>query len=391
MATRVWTLATAPEQIDIPMVEIVVPVYNEQALLEFSIRRLHRYLRESFPFTWRIVVADHASTDDTLAIARKLSSELPGVDVAHMPATGRGRALRAAWSSSDAEVVVYMDVELSTDLRALLPLVAPLLSGHSDLAIGSRLAPGARVKRGPKRQFISRSYNHVLHAALRARFSDAQCGFKAARTSVVRELLPDVQDEGRFFDTELLVLAERRGMRIHEVPVDWVADPDSRVELATAVRDLRGVARLAAESRVLRFTAIGVVSTLCYALLFLALRGGLAADAANAIALSLTAVGNTAANRRLAFGVRGRDGLLRQHLLGGLVFLLALGLTSGALVVLHAAVPRPSNLFEAVVLVAAAAAATVGRYMCFRWWVFARHSGGDLAHPRSLRAAWPRP
>ena len=391
MATRVWTLATGREQIEVPMVEIVVPVYNEEALLEFSIRRLHRYLRESFPFTWRILVADNASTDDTFAIARRLSYELPGVDVVHLPAKGRGHAIREAWSSSDAEVVCYMDVDLSTDLRALLPLVAPLLSGHSDLAIGSRLAPGARVRGSSKRQFISRSYNHVLHAALRARFSDAQCGFKAARTSVVRELLPDVQDDCWFFDTELLVLAERRGMRIHEVPVDWVEDPDSRVELATAVRDLGGVARLAAESRVLRFTAIGVVSTLCYALLFLGLRDWLAAAAANAIALSLTAVGNTAANRRFAFGVRGRDGLLRQHILGGLVFLLALGLTSGALVALHAAVTRPSRLVEVVVLVAASAAATVGRYLCFHWWVFARHSGGELTPPRSFRAACPRP
>ena len=139
-----------------------------------------------------------------------------------------------------------MDVDLSTDLAALLPLVAPLLSGHSDLAIGTRLTRSARVVRGPKRELISRCYNTLLHATLATRFSDAQCGFKAIRADRARELLPLVEDTGWFFDTELLVLAERAGLRIHEVPVDWVDDPDSRVDIvATASADLRGVARLA--------------------------------------------------------------------------------------------------------------------------------------------------
>ena len=124
-----------------------------------------------------------------------------------------------------------MDVDLSTDLAALLPLVAPLLSGHSDLAIGSRLARGARVVRGAKREFISRCYNLILRASLAARFTDAQCGFKAIRADVAARLLPLVQDTGWFFDTELLVLAQRAGLRIHEVPVDWVDDPDSRVDI----------------------------------------------------------------------------------------------------------------------------------------------------------------
>src|SRR3954451_9487582 len=140
-------------------VEIVVPVYNEQAGLSASIRRLHSFLDGTFPFGWRIVIADNASTDGTLAIARSLAVELANVDVLHLPAKGRGRALRAAWSATDADVVAYMDVDLSTDLRALLPLVAPLLSGHSEVAIGTRLAPGSRVTRGPKREFISRAYN----------------------------------------------------------------------------------------------------------------------------------------------------------------------------------------------------------------------------------------
>src|SRR3954454_16040807 len=199
-----------------PQIDIVIPVHNEEAVLEYTVRRLHRFLSAELPFTWRIVVADNASVDDTPQIARRMARELRGVKVLRLDEKGRGRALRAAWSQSSAQVVCYMDVDLSTDLRGLLPLVAPLLSGHSDVAIGTRLARGAHVSRSPKRELISRTYNHLLHAALRAHFSDAQCGFKAARTAAVRDLLPEVRDEGWFFDTELLVLAERRGLRIHE-------------------------------------------------------------------------------------------------------------------------------------------------------------------------------
>jgi glycosyltransferase involved in cell wall biosynthesis len=226
-------------------IEVVIPVYNERHTLEASVRRLHGFLTHSFPFSWRIVIADNASTDDTLQIARRLMYELPNVEALHLAEKGRGRALRAVWSDGEAFVRCYMDVDLSTDLTALLPLVAPLLSGHSDVAIGTRLAPGSRVRRCVRREVISRAYNRILRLALRARFSDAQCGFKAVRADVARTLLPEIRDEEWFFDTELLVLAQRRGLRIHEVPVDWVEDPDSRVDIVrTALADLRGIARL---------------------------------------------------------------------------------------------------------------------------------------------------
>jgi glycosyltransferase involved in cell wall biosynthesis len=361
----------APAQI-----EIVVPVHNEEAVLARSIRRLHRFLTDGFPFSWRIVVADNASTDATPVVAARLARELPGVSVLLLDRKGRGHALRAAWSASRAPVVCYMDVDLSTDLRALLPLVAPLVSGHSDVSIGTRLARGARVVRGPKRELISRSYNRLLHATLGARFSDAQCGFKAVRADAVGGLLGGVRDDGWFFDTELLVLAQRRGLRIHEVPVDWVDDPDSRVDIVrTAVGDLRGVARLLVGGRLARFGAIGIASTLAYALLYLLLRGPLGAGGANALALAVTAVGNTAANRRLTFGVRGRTGLWRQHALGAVVYVLSLALTTAALAVLHNLDRAPSRAVELAVLVSASAAATITRYLALRTWVFA---GGGI-------------
>jgi putative flippase GtrA len=354
-------------------IDIVVPVYNEEIALEGSIRRLHEFLSQEMPYAWRIVVADNASTDATLAIARALAFELDHVTVVHLERKGRGRALRAAWTASDADVLCYMDVDLSTDLRALLPLVSPLVCGHSEVAIGSRLAPGARIVRGPKREIISRCYNGLLRHVLRARFSDAQCGFKAIRSDAARMLLPQIEDQGWFFDTELLILAQRRGLRIHEVAVDWIDDPDSRVDIvSTALADLRGVMRLLFAAPVARFLSIGAASTIAYAILYLLLRVPLGAGGANALALALTAVANTQANRRFTFQIRGRAGLLRQHAAGAVVYLIALGLTAGALDVLDPLEPHPARLLEVVVLVAATTVATVTRYVALRSLVFAR-------------------
>src|SRR6516162_3650970 len=210
-------------------VEIVIPVLNEERDLGPSVRRLREYLAGHFPFAAVITIADNGSTDGTWARALDLEDEFAAVRAVRIERPGRGGALRSIWSESQAEVYAYMDADLSTDLNALLPLVAPLLSGHSDVAIGTRLARGARVIRGPRRETISRCYNLLLRTLMGARFSDAQCGFKAIRRDQARALLPLTQDTGWFFDTELLVLAERAGLRIHEIPVDWIDDLDSRV------------------------------------------------------------------------------------------------------------------------------------------------------------------
>ncbi len=225
--------------------EIVVPVYNEERDLERSVRRLRAYLDACFPFRATVTIADNASTDGTQEVGEQLADAVPGVRYMRLSDRGRGRALAAAWLISRADVVAYMDVDLSTDLGALLPLVAPLVSGHSDVAIGSRLAPGARVRRGWKRELISRSNNALLRITLGARFKDAQCGFKAIRAETARRLVPQVENRSWFFDTELLVLAQRAGLRIVEIPVDWDDDTDSRVRIIpTAIEDFRGVWRL---------------------------------------------------------------------------------------------------------------------------------------------------
>ena len=202
----------------VPVLDLVVPVYNEAPVLEQSVRRLRRYLDHDFPLPARITIVDNASTDATFAVAQRLAATVAGVRVMHLAQKGRGRALRAAWADTDAQVVAYTDVDLSTDLAALAPMVTAIVSGHSDLAIGSRLHSSARVTRGPKREFISRSYNLILRTTLAARFRDAQCGFKAVRSDIAKTLLPLIEDEGWFFDTELLVLAERSGLRSSRFP-----------------------------------------------------------------------------------------------------------------------------------------------------------------------------
>jgi glycosyltransferase involved in cell wall biosynthesis len=229
---------------DLGLVEVVVPAYNEERHLEASIRKLDKHLRH-LPVRWRVVIADNGSTDRTWEVATRLAQAMPGISARHLNRKGRGLALRTVWTESDADVLCYMDVDLSTNLDCFLPLVAPLLSGHSHIAIGSRLMAGARVNRGLKREILSRGYNRLLTWVLRVGFSDAQCGFKAIRAQTARELLPLVRDDEWFFDTELLALAERRGLRIFEVPVTWQDDPDSRVDIPrTVLQDLRGIVRL---------------------------------------------------------------------------------------------------------------------------------------------------
>ncbi|MFJ7114606.1 glycosyltransferase [Streptomyces albogriseolus] len=405
-----------------PVLDVVVPVFNEEKDLRPCVRRLHEHLTRTFPYAFRITIADNASTDGTPLVAADLERRIEEVRSVRLERKGRGRALRTVWSASDAPVLAYMDVDLSTDLNALLPLVAPLISGHSDLAVGSRLSRGSRVVRGARREFISRGYNLILRGSLQARFSDAQCGFKAIRRDVAQVLLPLVEDGGWFFDTELLVLAERAGLRIHEVPVDWVDDPDSTVHIVrTAAEDLKGVWRVGRAlatgalpldrlarpfgddprdrdladvprglaRQLVGFCAVGAVSTVCYLLLYSAFRAVTGPQTANGLALLVSAVANTAANRRLTFRVRGRGGMVRHQAQGLVVLAIGLALTSGSLAALNMASSDPARSTELAVLVAANLAATVLRFLLFRAWVFPDRGPARAADPVSRTGRTP--
>lgn len=381
-----------------PVLDVVVPVYNEEVALAPCVHRLHAHLAATFPYPVRITIADNASTDSTWQVAQRLVEELPEVAAVHLEQKGRGRALKAVWSASEAPVLAYMDVDLSTDLDALWPLVAPLMSGHSDLAIGTRLHRSSRVVRGTLRETTSRGYNLILHAALGVGFSDAQCGFKAIRADVAAELLPLVEDLTWFFDTELLVLAERSGLRIHEVPVDWWDDPDSRVDVVgTATDDLRGVYRMhralrrgdlpvddirarmgrnapvggVVGAQVIRFALVGVASTVVHLGLFAVLSSGLvglAPQVANISALLLATIVNTAANRRWTFGLRGSQGALGHQLQGLGIFAATWALTAAGLAALEAILPHAPTALTTLVVGGCTVTATVAKFLVMRRW-----------------------
>lgn len=386
-------------------VEIVVPVYNEAATLEHSIQRLRRYLDQDFPLSAVVTIVDNASTDATAPLAAALASQLAGVRWRHLDQKGRGRALRAAWSASEAAVVAYMDVDLSTGLEALLPLVAPLVSGHSDLAIGTRLSSGASVIRSPKREVISRCYNLILRGALGRRFSDAQCGFKAMRRDTAAALMPLVADNDWFFDTELLVLAERNGLRIHEVPVDWVDDPDSRVDIArTAWGDLAGIARLlrefwsgegwaemperpgrlATRQAVGRLAGVGVVSTLGFLVLFVLLHPLAGAWIADLVALGMATVANAVVRHRMEAHQPLRADP-RRHVLQALAVLATNAVLTLAALALVQPV-HPSLTLACLAVTAGTLAAGFLRVLALQaWW--SKQAAATAASPGQCRPA----
>ena len=208
--------------------------------------QLHSFLEDNLSsYEWRILIADNGSTDSTLSIAQGLSQEHSGVDVLHLEQKGRGRALRRAMLEGQADIACYMDVDLSTDLNALPPLADAIAKEGYDISIGSRLMRESLVERAFKREFISRSYNILVKGMFFTSFKDAQCGFKALSRPAIKKLIPLVKDQGWFFDSEFLILAEKNGYRIKEIPVRWIDDPDSRVNVVkTASEDIKGLLRL---------------------------------------------------------------------------------------------------------------------------------------------------
>ncbi|WP_233508494.1 glycosyltransferase [Spongiactinospora gelatinilytica] len=403
VATRLPGVHSTDEPVKPPTVDIVVPVLNEERALPGCVETLHAFLRDSFPLTWRITIADNGSTDATWDIARDLAARLPDVHATRIEVRGRGAALRHAWSRSPAEIVAYMDVDLSTHLDALLPMVAPLVSGHSEIGIGSRLARSSRVRRTARRELISRCYNLALRLSFGAGFRDAQCGFKAVRADVVRPLLQRVQDDAWFFDTELLLLAEHNGLRVHETPVDWFEDVDSRVNVVgTAWQDIRGMVRVARRmsaghgrvdlpprrelapvhpdavvapatnpllAKLVSFALIGVVSTIAHTSLYAALRTVWSPEWANLAALAVTAAANTEANRRWTFGRRG-GARARVHSRAGLLFVVNYLFTTTVVVTAVHALPGHGRALEVAALLLAYVAMTIVRFAVLDRWVF---------------------
>ncbi len=240
-------------------VDIVLPVLNEAYILEESVRTLCMYMEDNLPYHYQIIIADNGSTDGTRRVAAMLAEHFPAVRAVCLPEKGRGRALKQAWLQSRADIVSYMDIDLSTNLDAFVPMITPLVTGDAAIAVGSRLMEESQTTRGLKRDIISRCYNRLIRWTMRTKFVDAQCGFKAMRRDVAQQLLPHVKDTAWFFDTELLVKAEYEGYTIHEEPVEWIEDTDSRVHIVkTATEDIKGLSRVRGEyGRATLFEAAG--------------------------------------------------------------------------------------------------------------------------------------
>jgi hypothetical protein len=373
----------------------VVPVYNEAHQLAERITTLREFLDRSLPFSSLVTIADNGSTDGTELVARRLAATLHGVQALTLDRKGRGYALRRAWEASSAEVVAYMDVDLSTSLTGLMPLVASVLSGYGDVAVGTRLARGARVVRGAKRELISRAYSRLVRMSQRSRISDFQCGFKALRRECALELLPLVDDDAWFFDTELLVTAERLGMRVSEIPVEWVDDPDSRVHIvSTACDDLKGLWRLshgparrrarrlrhaedpsaavATADQLMSFAGVGILSTLGYLVLFALGFEPLGPFVSNALALAFCTVVNTALHRSLARGRSDdRGGVPRPYFLATAGLLYAVSVIGTTLSLLVVAAMGLHSLSAALVAVTLAnGAASLVRFSLLRGWAY---------------------
>ena len=228
-----------------PTIDIVIPVLNEEKALPQCVMILSEFLRENLPDNpWNVIIADNGSTDNTRTVAEMLAQRYLGISYVYIPQRGRGRALRMAWLESNADMVGYMDVDLSTNLGSLPKLVQSIEEGY-DIAIGSRLVTGSRTSRSFRRELISRIYNRIVKGMFSVPFRDAQCGFKIISRHATKALVPLVRNNNWFFDTELLIIASKLGFKINEVPVEWVEDPDSRVKVfKTAWEDVRGLLRL---------------------------------------------------------------------------------------------------------------------------------------------------
>lgn len=228
-------------------VEVVIPVYNEQRALPESIPILRDFLAsDKFPYDWRILIADNASIDDTPEVGAQLEAENKDlVKYVRIERKGRGFALKQVWLDSPMDIVSYMDVDLSTGIEAFPALIKAIAEDGYDVATGSRLAKGAEVTRSLKRRVLTLGYNTMIKGMFLTRFSDAQCGFKAVSRDAAQALIPLIEDNNWFFDTELLILAEKAGYKIKDVPVRWIEDTDTRVKIAATVsEDVRGLIRM---------------------------------------------------------------------------------------------------------------------------------------------------
>lgn len=212
-------------------VSVVLPAHNEAGILEPAVMEIIKILNK-YNEAYEIVIAEDGSTDGTDKKADELSKRSLAVRHLHSKKRlGRGKALKNAFQQSSGEILVYMDVDLATDVRQLKELIESIDKEGYDFATGSRLLPESKVERSGTRNITSIIYNFMVRAVLGSKVKDHQCGFKAFRRESLLQLLEEVEASHWFWDTELLVRAHRRGFRIREIPVLWKSGRETKVRL----------------------------------------------------------------------------------------------------------------------------------------------------------------
>ena len=227
-------------------IDLVLPVYNGENYIEKSIRKLHDWIKQNPDHEYNIVIAINASTDNTLNIAKKLESELPNeIRVMNIPQKGRGVAIRTGWENSNAEICAYMDADLSADLKHITEIIEPIIKNEAQICCGSRKMQDSSVKTTLMRGVLSWLYNLTLRTTLGLKIADSQCGFKSIRTDAAKKIIPLVESNGWFFDSELLVIAQKNGFKIKAVPVKWIDDVQTTVIVPKIVTEfLKGIKRM---------------------------------------------------------------------------------------------------------------------------------------------------
>lgn len=202
-------------------IDVLLPIYNEEKILDANIRLLFGYCQHHLAGDWQLMLIINGSVDQSLTIAENLAQEFEQIKIINLPTGGKGQALKTGLQYSTAEVAVYMDIDLAVALSALPPLISLVAENKGALAIGSRLLPASQTERSWLRNYSSKLYNWLANTLLRCQISDWQCGFKAMNLDVRQAVVPLIQDNYWFFDTELIALAQKNNLRIAELPVSW--------------------------------------------------------------------------------------------------------------------------------------------------------------------------
>jgi len=201
---------------------VVLPARNEELIIRDNVLRLYEYMQGAFPNDdWKIVVSDNNSSDRTAEIVKELAEKHARIEYLLVTVVGKGAAVKNAWEKYSSDVYMFMDSDLATDIHGIPMLVEPLRLETSDIACGSRFLRESAVERSLIRRVTSFGYRLVVKLLLSIKVRDLPCGFKAINEKAKKALLSKIESDGWFFDSELIILGEKLGLRVQEIPVRW--------------------------------------------------------------------------------------------------------------------------------------------------------------------------